>query len=128
MAGLNEDVTLTVNEEPKVEKVKKKEESLSSFLPIMKCVAAALFCTFVLGCAVFSKISLISVAEQLKKGHEDNERVVIMLILILMVPQAVSFVCSAWKSLRYKNNPWPTRGAVLLVSISDCSRFNLEYF
>lgn len=113
-----EPVKLTVDEESKVDQLKKKEEGPSSFLPVAKCIVAAFISLVVLGCAVCSKISVIRVAESLKsesKG-EENARVFILLSLILILPQFVAFIGSTWGSIRYHNRPWPTRSAVVVVS------------
>lgn len=114
MAAINDDSRLTVEEAAKVDFLKEKQaEDRSSFLPFLKCFVAGFICLVVLSCAVFSKISVIAVAEELKKDS-DNGKPFIMLTLILMVPQFVSFVRAAWGSLRYKNRPWPTKKAILI--------------
>jgi hypothetical protein len=56
---------LTVETEPKVEELKRRHEGQPklAFLPYVKCIAAGFLSLLLLGCGVFSKLSVIAVAK-----------------------------------------------------------------
>ncbi|XP_046857125.1 uncharacterized protein LOC124450504 isoform X2 [Xenia sp. Carnegie-2017] len=117
-------VSLTVEEEPKVEKLRRHNEKQpnSKFLPYAKCAAAGFLSLLFLACGVFSKLSVISVAKSNANDGKESCRRYIMLVIILMVPQLVSFVWAFWGSLRKKNNPWPTCMSIffcVLASVAE---------
>ena len=113
------DPELTVQTEPKVEKLKRYHESLPNlaFLPYVKCAVAVFLSLLLLGCCVFSKLSVIAVAKCDILGSANRGRRYIMLVLILMIPQFIGFISSAWGSLGKKNSPWPTKKAIAVVSL-----------
>ncbi len=111
---------LTVETEPKVDKLRNQHERQPKlpFLPHVKCTAAGFLSLLLLGCGVFSKLSVIAVAKY--GAAEDSAkrgRRYIMLVLILMVPQFVCFVSAAWGSIRKKNCLWPSNKAIAVVCI-----------
>ena len=114
------DPELTVETEPKVEKLKRFHERQPrlAFLPYVKCAAAGFLSLLMLGCGVFSKLSVIAVAKcDVNDSGAKRGRRYIMLVLILMVPQFIGFISSAWGSLCKKNSPWPTNKGIVVVSI-----------
>ena len=100
-----------------------------SFLSVLKWITAVFLFSIVLFCAVTSKISLLVLGQQFKTFNQtktsisnevcaetSKQALILMLILILMTPQAVSFVYATWTSLRRKSHPWPAKQGFFLVS------------
>lgn len=118
---------LTVEDEPKVEKLRRHHERQPklAFLPYVKCAVAGFLSLLLLGCGVFSKLSVIAVAKCDDGSSAKKGRRYIMLVLILMVPQFTSFVTAAWGSIRKKNCPWPTNKAIIFVSMIIFYKYSL---
>lgn len=110
---------LTVDTEPKVDKLRRHHERQPKlpFLPYVKCAVAVFLSLLLLVCGVFSKLSLLAVAKCSVDDSAKRGRRYIMLVLILMIPQFLCFVSAAWGSLGKKKSPWPTKRAILIVSI-----------
>lgn len=100
-----------------------------AFLSVLKWITAVFLFAVVLFCAVTSKISLLVLGQQFKSFNQtktsvskevsaetSKQALILMLVLILMIPQAVSFVYATWTSLRRKSRPWPTKQGFILVS------------
>ena len=99
------------------------------FIRILKWISAAIIFLAVLFCIVTSKICLLVLGQQFKSVHEtrantstaysagiNKQALVIMLVLALMIPQAMSLIYASWTSLRRKSRPWPTTRGIILVS------------
>ena len=100
-----------------------------AFLSVLKWITAAFLSSTVVFCTVSSKICLLVLGQQFKSLNQtktgvlqevsaeaSKQALILMLILILMIPQAVSFVYATWTSLRRKSRPWPTKQGLVLVS------------
>ena len=100
-----------------------------TFFSILKWITAVFLSSVVVFCAAISKISLLVLGQQFKSLNQtktsvskevsaeaSKQALILMLILILMIPQAVSFVYATWTSLRRKSRPWPTKQGLILVS------------
>ena len=122
--------------------VQRRESSVSSesskigndkvfdvFFCILKWLTAAFLFFAVLFCVVTSKICLLVLGQHFKKVNQTTANVteeysaestkmalVLMLLLSLIVPQAMSLIYASWTSLRRKSRPWPTKKGFILVS------------
>ncbi len=99
------------------------------FFCILKWFTAAFLFMAVLFCVVTSKICLLVLGQQFKNVNQtkvnaiqeyseetSKQALVLMLVLALIIPQAMSLIYASWTSLRRKSRPWPTKKALILVS------------
>ncbi|KAL9969292.1 hypothetical protein ACROYT_G021491 [Oculina patagonica] len=100
-----------------------------AFLSVLKWMTAVFLFAVVVFCTVTSKISLLVIGQQFKSFNQtktsvskevsaetSKQALILMLVLVLMIPQAVAFVYATWTSLRRKSRPWPTKQGFILVS------------
>ena len=101
------------------------------FLCIIKWLATLCLCSVVLFCVVGSKISLLVLGQHLRNinrngnsttdelpAETSKQALLLILLLVQMIPQAVSLICTSWTSLRRKSRPWPTKKGFILVRVS----------
>ena len=101
------------------------------FLCIIKWLAAVCLCSVVLFCVVGSKVSLLILGQHLRNikrngnsttdelpAKTSKQALFLMLLLVQMIPQAVSLIYASWTSLRRKSRPWPTKKGFILVRVS----------
>lgn len=122
-----QDIKLTVNEIPKLHIQKVRDPRPSVWLSVFKWVFAILLSLSMLACVVTSKISLISIGVFYNNGTSScsststvdfsKETTFIMMVLVLMIPQFMSFIRACWASLFSAVHPWPSNKAILCVSI-----------
>ncbi|XP_078372643.1 structural maintenance of chromosomes protein 6-like [Oculina patagonica] len=101
-----------------------------AFLSVLKWMTAVFLFAVVVFCTVTSKISLLVIGQQFKSFNQtktsvskevsaetSKQALILMLVLVLMIPQAVAFVYATWTSLRRKSRPWPTKQGFILILI-----------
>lgn len=121
----DEEVKLTVHTKPKLHIEKVRDPRPSLWLSVFKWIFAGILSVMVLSCVVASKISLISIGifynttrnpcADVSKVSYAQETTFIMMVLVLMIPQFVSFVRSCG-GLFSEYHPWPTNSAIIWVS------------
>lgn len=122
-----EQAKLTVQCKAKLDVEKVRDRRPSIWLSVFKWLFAILLSFSVLSCVVASKISLISIgifynttrntcANVVPVGYE-HETTFIMMVLVLMVPQFVSFVRSFRAGLFSEFHPWPSKSGIIWVSL-----------
>lgn len=97
---------------------------------VAKWVTAFIIYGAVLSCVVTSKICLLVLGQQFKSIDEtttnsttkyssetNKQALFLMLVLVLMIPEAVCFIITCWTSLLEKDRPWPSKQASIFVSI-----------
>ena len=102
---------------------------IDGFLSVLKWLTAGLVFSVVVFCVVASKICLLVLGQQFKDFNQTmtsapreasletrKQASILMLVLVLMIPQLVSFVKATWTNLRRKTRPWPTKQGFILVS------------
>lgn len=109
-----------------------KQDTCSNFYIVAtKWFAAILVSLIVLACVTFNKICLLTIGRAYAVSTDGNntaisapskmkgykESIVLMLILILMIPQAFSFLIALWGKKR--SQPWPSKSAVILVRVDE---------
>ena len=115
----------------------KNDGEASAFVIFLKWIVAL----FIFGCmfvaVVTSKISFLMIGEhyrqlrsetknlsnqtEIQKLHQqrgyNNESIFVVLVLMLLIPQSISLIMSAWSAMnRQKGIPWPSTNAILWVS------------
>ena len=136
----------TVENKKGIEEKRHEDDPCENFwLSVTKWLVAVLLSVTVLFCVALSKVLLFVLGQQYRdlqprevisprnvtnstrayspparaeSRDASRESLFIMLVLVLMIPQLVSFVLAMWKSLRPHSHPWPSSKAVLLVSSS----------
>ena len=117
----------TVSEESKVqkleaEKVKVQESSWS--LSIFKILLTGFIAVAFLFSVVATKLTVVAIGQQFNVSctepscilEKENEAPYIMMILIMMIPQFISFI-SALGNSAFSNEPWPSKQALVWVSL-----------
>lgn len=101
---------------------------IDAFICVLKWLTAIFVFSVVMFCVVASKICLLVLGEQFKNFNQtktsalkedvetSKQASILMLVLVLMIPQVVSFVYATWTNLRRKSRPWPTKQGFILVS------------
>lgn len=102
---------------------------IDAFISVLKWLTAIFVFSVVMFCVVASKICLLVLGQQFKNFNQtktsalkedavetSKQASILMLVLVLMIPQVVSFVYATWTNLRRKSRPWPTKQGFILVS------------
>lgn len=101
---------------------------IDTFISVLKWLTAIFVFSVVMFCVVASKICLLVLGEQFKNFNQtktsalkedvetSKQASILILVLVLMIPQVVSFVYATWTNLRRKSRPWPTKQGFILVS------------
>ena len=114
----------TVKKQPKVEILEERKDKVhesSWVLSVLKLFITGFMSAGLLVLVVASKLSIIAIGQQWsekdkdcnKKG--DNEKIFIMLILIMMIPQLFSLLKSVGNSAFCTSEPWPSKAAAFWV-------------
>ena len=118
-------VQYTVKQTAKIHQEKPKDPRPSLWLAVAKWLVAVFLFLSVLACVVASKISLLSIAHFRGNGSEPHatsydlkaqkETVFIMMVFVLIIPEAFTFLKACWTSLLRKSHKWPCARAIILV-------------
>ena len=141
-----EDQPFTVEREEKNESARKYKKKKSVFLSILKCIISFLMSVCLLGCVVASKLSLVTLGQKVTsnftlcknspmtsnssnasfvgkssgsngQSQYQNETIFNMLVLILIIPNAYSFLRALFSSGFKRSHPWPTKRAIIWVRV-----------
>lgn len=122
VASINYDLTVAPNEEDSEEE--KQQDSCQNFYMVFtKWFATIFVAVIVLACVTLNKICLLVIGKEKSMPKDSSsvdkvgrkESIFIMLTIILMVPQALSFIAAIWS--KRKSQPWPCRTSVLWVCL-----------
>lgn len=115
----------------------KKDGEATAFVIFLKWLVALLLFGFMFVAVLTSKISFLMIGEHYRQVRNEakgltnnsaiarihqrrgysNESIFIILVLILLIPQSISLIMSAWTAMnRQKGIPWPSTNAILWVS------------
>ena len=125
----SETIDFTVKREPRVQKLEEKKNKVqesSWLLSIFKIIITGFIAVALLVSVVGTKLTLVAIGQQFNvtcylspKGcikEKGNEVPYIMMVMIMMIPQFISFVKAAGNSLFASSEPWPSNQAVFWVS------------
>ena len=112
---------------------KEEEDQIYNlFLCLLKWITAIFLFLAVLCCIVASKVCFLVLGQQFKSLNQTvaannstvsepaesrKQALFIMLVLVVMIPQGVSFVYAMWTTLGRKSHLWPNSRGFLLVRL-----------
>lgn len=110
-------IEYTVKQTAKIHQEKPRDSRSSLWLSVVKCVFGSFLFVSVLACLVASKMSLLSIVSfHSNEAPAGRATLFIMVVLVLMIPEAFSFLKACWTSLFPKNHKWPCKKAIFVVS------------
>lgn len=111
-------IEYAVSKTAKINREKPRESRSSVWLSIVKCLFGAFLFVSVLICLVASKLSLLSIAHYHGNASSGIERetLFIMIVVLLIIPEAYTLLKASWISLFSKTHKWPCRKAIFMVS------------
>lgn len=125
----NDGLKFTVEQQPKVEILeshKAKVHESSWLLSICKIIVTGFIAVTLLCCVIATKLTLVAIGQQFNTTctlspngcikERQNETPYIMMVMIMMAPQFISFIRAAANSAFSKGEPWPSRKAIIWVT------------
>ena len=121
-------MNFTVTRVPKVEKLESqraKVQASSWWLSLCKILVTGFISVTLLCSVIATKLTLVAIGQQFNTTCKlkpngcikemKNETPYIMMVIIMMVPQFMSFIQAAANSVFQRSEPWPSRKAIFWV-------------
>ena len=124
----NDKFDFTVNKESRAEKLeaqKTKVHKSSWFLSIIKIMVTGIIAISLLLSIVATKLTVVAIGQQFNVScsemecilQKENETPYIMMVIIMMVPQFISFIKAVGNSA-FSTEPSPSKQALFWVSLN----------
>ena len=108
-----------------LEAQKSKVQEASWFLSIVKLLVTGIIAIALLLSVVATKLTVVAIGQQFNVSctelecilQKENETPYIMMVLIMMVPQFISFIKAVGNSA-FSTEPWPSKQALFWVNLN----------